>query len=254
LNYIINELDFKNWQQWGKMPDKAEPYNIERVKGNLPEMESTKQLVNLVSDVFESGMNILDVGCNVGHYLVGLRRKFPNVDYTGVDAYEQYISQAKEVFKNDQQAKFEQKDIFKPLFPNNPFDIVYCCNVMIHLPDIKRPIENLLNSTKKVCFIRTLIDDYTTIVKSALSDSFDENGEPVDYWYLNTWKKEYVQKIISNLGWKSEIIDDDFNPKNIEFEYNKVKTDKVDKGTRIESGKQIVENITFNWKWIKIFK
>lgn len=247
-------MNYQNWQQWGKKPNKAEPYNIERVKGNLPEMESTKQLVSLVSDVYEPGMRILDAGCNVGHYLVGLRKKFPEIEYIGVDAYEQYISQAKDAFQNDTHAKFEQKDIFKPLFPETPFEIVYCCNVLLHLPDIKHPLENLLNSTKKVCFIRTLLDDYTTIVKSTLSDEFDKTGEPTDYWYLNTWKTDYVQKIISDLGWNSEIIDDKFNPENIQFEYDKVKTDEIDKGTKIESGKQIVENIIFNWKWIKITK
>ncbi len=247
-------MTFKNWQIWGKRPNEIEKTLADRATGKLPEMESTKQLVELISSVYEPKMKILDVGCNVGHYLVGLRREYPDVEYTGVDAYEQYISQAKEAFQNDQHANFEQKDIFEPIFPDSPFDIVYCCNVIIHLPDIKRPIENLLNSTKKVCFIRTLIDENTTIVKSALSDSFDKNGEPTDYWYLNTWKKEYVQKIISELGWKSEIIDDEFNPENIQFEYNKVKTDKIDKGTRIVNGKQIVENIIFNWKWIKIFK
>ena len=50
--------------------------------------ESTKQLVQLVSQIYKPGMSVLDVGCNVGHYLLGLRKKFPTLDYTGVDAYE----------------------------------------------------------------------------------------------------------------------------------------------------------------------
>ena len=65
----------KEWQLWENNPQLESRYNLERIKGNLSEMESTKQLVELISDVYESGMNVLDVGCNVGHYLVGIRKK-----------------------------------------------------------------------------------------------------------------------------------------------------------------------------------
>ena len=96
-------------------------FNIERLKGNLSDMESTKQLSSLISDCYEPDMKILDVGCNVGHYLVGLRKKFPILEYTGVDAYASYINEAKQAFSKDPNAKFEIKDIFKPIFPENKF-------------------------------------------------------------------------------------------------------------------------------------
>ena len=76
-------------------------------------MESTKQLVDLISNVYADGMNILDVGCNVGHYLSGIRRKFPKLDYVGVDAYSNYIEKAKKSFISNSHAKFEVKDIFQ---------------------------------------------------------------------------------------------------------------------------------------------
>jgi len=240
------------WQQWDVDPESESRYNIKRVHGELSDMESTKQLITLISEVYEPGMRVLDVGCNVGHYLTGLRRKFPNLDYTGVDAYEYYIEIAKKSFANDPNAKFAVKDIFKPLFPEDPRDIVYCCNVLLHLPDFRAPIRNLLDSTKKVCFVRTLLGDFTNIVKSPTKDEYDESGNPLNFWYLNTWKKEYFIDFVKKLGWKTELIPDKFDPNIIQKEFEDTKTHSSDKGTKVLDNFQIIENVLCNWVWAKI--
>lgn len=244
----------QNWKAWGKRPDSAERTLVERAKGNLPEMESTKQLVNLISEVYHSEMNILDVGCNAGHYLHGLRRISTELDYTGVDAYEHYIKSAKEIFKNDPKAYFEVKDILKPIFPEKPFDIVFCCNVILHLPDFRIAIKNLLDSTKKICIIRTLIGNDTSIVKLVWDHEFDDNGNPLDYQYMNTWKKEYIVDYIKKLGWNVELIKDEFDPNILQKEYDALKTVTTDKGTRIINDKQSIANILYEYWWLKITK
>lgn len=245
---------FKKWQLWGTKPELESKHNIERLKGNLSEMESTKQLVKIISRIYEPEMKVLDVGCNVGHYLLGLRKKFSLLDYTGVDAYESYINEAKKSFASDPNAHFEVKDIFKPLFPENKFDIVFCCNVLLHLPDFRIPVTNLLNTTKKYCIIRTLLSDHTTIVQAPITDDYDDLGNLNEFWYLNTWNKQYFDDFIKNLGWKTEYIPDEFIPRNIQEEFEKAKNNNLDKGTRILGDKQVVDNIIFNWVWIKISK
>lgn len=245
-------MGFKDWQQWGKRPDESERHNIHRLSGELPDMECTNQLVKIISEIHKPGMKILDVGCNVGHYLKGIRKQFPNLDYVGVDAYEHYIDIAKNNFENDTHASFTVKDIFKPIFPNQPYDIVYCCNVIQHLPDFRIPITNLLQSTKKCCIVRTFLADYTHIVKSTMSDTFDDEGNPLDFWYLNTWNKKYFSKFINQLGWNVEFIKDEFNPKQIQKEFETIKNTDSDVSTRIENGMQIVEDMLENWLWAKI--
>lgn len=249
---MTNNTNYADWQQWGKDPDSESRYNIKRVRGKLSEMESTKQLVKLISTIYQPGMRVLDVGCNVGHYLTGIRKKFPNLDYTGVDAYDSYIELASQAFANDSNAKFEVKDIFRPLYPDKPFDIVYCCNVLLHLPDFRIPVTNLLNSTKNVCFIRTLLGDNTNLVKSPTTEEYDADGNPLDYWYLNTWKRKYFIDFVKNLGCKVEIIPDEYNPLAIQKEYEKDKINKSDKGTRIVENMQVIENVICNWVWAKI--
>ena len=69
-----------DWRIWNKDDNvesrrsHVESRTYQRVTGELPEMESTKQLVDLISQVYASGMKILDVGCAAGHYYNGLKR------------------------------------------------------------------------------------------------------------------------------------------------------------------------------------
>lgn len=241
-------MSLEVWQQWGRRPE-VEWTLVDRGRGLLPEMESTKQLVRLVSEVYRPGMRVLDVGCNVGHYLRGLRRLDAVLAYTGVDAYEHYIEQARGIFADDLYAHFEVRDVFEPLFPDNPFDIVFCCNVVLHLPDFRLPVRNLLASTKDVCFIRTLLGDHTTIVKRAVTQDFDDEGNPLDFIYQNTWQSDYFVGFIRQLGWNVELIPDEFDASVLEREYETV---KMGKGTRIVDGRQADGNIVFNWMWAKI--
>ena len=245
---------YEDWQQWGKHPKSESRYNQERIEGNLPAMECTKQLVKIISKFYSENSKILDVGCNVGHYLKAIRKRYPNLDYTGIDAYETYIKQAKKNFILDSYAEFEVKDIFKPLFPKNPFDIVFCCNVLLHLPDFREPIKNLLESTRKVCIIRTLIGDLSTIVKSSLDDKFDNKGNPTNYFFMNTWGENHLIDYIKKLGWNVEIQSDEFNSELIQKEHDKIKTNEFDTPTRVVNGKQIIQNIILNWKWAVITK
>ena len=247
-------MDFKPWQQWGFKPELESKHNEERLKGKLADMESTKQLVDLISEVYESGMKVLDVGCNIGHYLKGIRKKFPLLEYTGVDAYDYYITKAKEGFSDDPHAKFEVKDVFEPLYPDDPYDVVFCCNVIVHLPDFRKPVSNLLQSTMKTCFIRTPLGDNTTIVKASITEQFDEEGNPLNYWYINTWNRDYFIDFIKKLGWNTELIHDKFDSSKIQNEYESIKSDKIDLGTYVVGGKQMVNNILLNWEWIKITK
>jgi len=243
-------VKYQEWQIWGKKPEQLATL-ADRAEGKLPEMESTKQLVKIISDIYQPNMQLLDVGCNTGHYLLGLHRLDSNINYTGSDAYESYINKAKEIFSNDNNVKFEVRDILSPNFSEEKYDLVFCCNVLLHLPDFRTAVKNLLSSTKKVCIIRTLLGTSTSIVKLAYTEEYDELGNPLNYCYLNTWKLEFVIDFIKKLGWNVEVIEDEFNPEILEKEYTEVKSGS---GTRILNGKQVDSNIIFNWTWLKITK
>lgn len=242
-------MKYEPYQVWGRHPE-VEATLETRAEGDLPEMESTKQLVKLVSEIYQPGMRILDVGCNVGHYLRGLRRLDPIIRYTGVDAYTYYIEKAKLIFGEDEHTDFYVKDIMQPLFPADPFDIVFCCNVLLHLPYFEDPIRNLVQSTKRVCLVRSLFGENTTIVKRVVRDVFDDNGNPLDFVYQNTYKLDRVVEYIEkDLGSRVEVIEDEFSLEVIANEFTRVKKGC---GTRIVDGKQVDGNVIFEWKFLRI--
>jgi SAM-dependent methyltransferase len=238
----------KAWQIWHDSPE-VEGTLVKRARNELPPMESTKQVARIIKSIYKPGMRILDVGCNAGHYLRGLLFIDPNIRYTGVDAYRVYIYQARKIYRDFSRVKFEVKDIFKPLYPKDPYDIVFCCNVILHLPDFRVPIKNLLQSTKKCCIIRTLVGPHNTIVKRVVGDDFDAKNEPKRFHYQNTYTESLLKKYINSLGWRCEFINDEFNPGVLKKEFRSVKSGS---GTNVLGGEQVDGNIIFKWKFIKI--
>ena len=84
-----------------------------RATGELPEMESTKQLVRLVGDVLSAGRP--RARCRMcGRALpAGLKRLDPEICYYGVDATAKYIDFAKQHFAGEQNITFARGDIFR---------------------------------------------------------------------------------------------------------------------------------------------
>lgn len=244
------KTEYQNWQVWGKTPE-VEGTLTQRAKGELPEMESTKQLVNLLKEVYRPGMCVLDAGCNVGHYYQGLKRLDPAIQYTGVDAYRSYIDQAKKIYQNEKNATFKIWDVMTPPSFPEPFDIVYCCNVILHLPFFKTPVKHLLEASKRYVFIRTLIGEHTTMVRRSYDNVFDDAGNPLNFVYQNTYQQSFFTDYIQQFGYKVEMIDDQFNSEILDQEHSHLKKGH---GTRIFGGRQVDANIIFNWKFIKITK
>ena len=244
----------ENWKIWDK-DESVEQRTYKRVTGELQEMESTKQLVKIVSDIYSPGMTILDVGCAAGHYYNGLKRIDVNLQYYGVDSTVPYILFAQNHFKNNANTTFAVEDIFKlqDTFLSK-FDIVFCCNVILHLPSFQIPFENLLKSSKKYCIIRMLVSEKTHLSKFLYSDEFDNNGEPIDFVHQNTYSYSILEKFIHSLGnFKIEFIDDIFDYKKINEEYKNYNTEQ-NAVTNVQNNVQIAGSKVFEWKWIIITK
>lgn len=234
------------WQQWEKRD--IDGYLVDRATGALPEMECTKQLVQLVAAEYQPGMRVLDVGCNAGHYLRGLRRIDQTLDYTGVDINPRSIASAREIFADDAHARFEVGDAQVSILGGETYDIVFCCNVILHLPDYRPILRNLLASTSAVCLVRTLLDERTTLSRRVLSHDFPEGAEPDDYYNMNTWATDVYIGFAQSEGWPTEIIDDEFEPSVIAAEFETVKQGD---GVRVHGGKQADGSVIYNWAWTR---
>jgi ubiquinone/menaquinone biosynthesis C-methylase UbiE len=247
-------MENENWKIWSKNAS-VEQRTFKRVVGELPEMECTKQLVKIISELYKPEMSILDVGCAAGHYYNGLRRINENVKYWGVDVTKEYIDFAKEHFKNNNNVQFSEEDIFNlPSNFNNKFDIVYCCNVILHLPSFQDPFLNLIRATKKYCIIRTLVAEKTHLSQFLYSDSFDENGYPTDFAYQNTYSYKMIEEFIADIGnYKIKFLDDIYDEMKIINEYRDFNSIQ-NAVTTVKNNIQTAGSKVFEWKWILIEK
>lgn len=245
------DLDYKVWNR----DPSVEQRTFDRASGRLPEMESAKQLRDMLAEVYRPGMRILDVGCAAGHYYNSLRSIDHELEYIGVDATAEYINFAKVYFQNNPKTTFDIADIFDlPRDFESSFDIVFCCNVLLHLPSIEVPLRNLIGASSRYVFVRSLISTNTHTSKFHYSDASDKSGEPTDFVYQNTYSRQRVLDIVSeHSDAHVEFIEDRFDADQINREH--VDFSNVQSAvTRIENGVQIAGSKVFEWEWIKITK
>lgn len=243
----------KNWNIW-KKDYSVEARTFDRAKKKLPEMESAKQLRKLINKIYKKGMTILDVGCAAGHYYHSIIKVDKLIKFVGIDATKEYIDYANQIFKKFDNAIFLKDDIFKISKKHKKkYDISYSCNLLLHLPSVEIPIKNLMNTTKKYCFIRTLVGKKTHLSKYLYEDKFNKNGLPLNFVYQNTYSYNYLKQIFKKNGArKIEFIDDKSQYNNINKEFQKYKK-KQDAVTKVlKNGQQIAGSKIFEWKWIKI--
>lgn len=243
----------KNWNIWENNSEIER--SIQRVKGTLPEMECAKRLNQILKKIYKKGNRVLDFGCAAGHFYNSLKKIDPNIDYTGFDATKPYIKFAKKNFKNNKLVKFDLQNIFS--LSNkyyNKFDIVFCSNVLHHLPSVDLALKNLLKASKKYCIIRTLIGNNTHLSKFYHTDKTNKKNILDSFQFQNTYSYNFIKKKIRNIG-KYEItfLEDRFAGSKINKEYKKYNKNYPGL-TKYVNGIQISGSKVFEWKWIKIKK
>lgn len=254
----------ENWRVW----DDDKKYGrlfYNRAVGQLSEMESSKTAARHVAKLVKENSIILDIGCGAGHYLVSLDKilKIP-FSYHGIDATEYYIELAKEAFAQDINKnplrisyKFEVGDIFNLDLADQYADLVMCNNVLLHLPSIEKPINELWRVTKKFLILRTLVGKTSFRIKQInLPEEYTEEGEPLNYHFFNIYSEEYILKLINRLdGVRSYrfLEDKDYNLSNI-GDSNYKKGQEPRDLTVIVNGMQVNNYIIQPWHFLILEK
>jgi len=190
----------KNWQIWNK----SKRYGTvlyKRATGKLPEMESSKAMAQIISKYVKKDTLLGDIGCGAGHYLRSFRKKSgSDFRYYGVDATKNYVCLAKKANQHDAKSSFRIGNIFGLPFVDSFFDITVCCNLLLHLPEIQKPINELIRVSRKRVFIRLLAGVRSFIIQDVFpqkdGDEIDNYGNPKKYYFYNIYNCEYIKKII----------------------------------------------------------
>lgn len=185
---------------------------FKRATGNSPEMESAKSAAKVIKPHIRPNDRILDVGCGVGHYLRSLQREIDvPFYYTGADATASYIALAQQAWADTPNVAFKQANIFDLPFADGEFDVVMCNNVLLHLPSVQIPLNQLARVAKRVLLVRTLIGDRSFRIQDVQSRErcpdlfqggtndleFREDGEPLSAIWYNIYSQNYIRQVLS---------------------------------------------------------
>jgi ubiquinone/menaquinone biosynthesis C-methylase UbiE len=223
-------------------------------------MESSKAAAARLVAHVDGEAHLLDVGCGAGHYYRSIRRVLteharPPLRYTGIDATSYYIRRARDAFGSDPQADFLVGDIYCLPFADCSFDLVLCANVLLHLPSIARPLEELCRVARRFALIRTLVAERTFIIREVRGsgDELDYHGEPHQFNWYNIYSRAYVAKLIDNIPCVQRCtieVDRDFNSHAIEAAA--AHQTGAENPTRMLGGWQVNGCILQPWCFIKI--
>ncbi len=83
---------------------------------------------------------ILDVGCASGWFLSKLAEKYPHFSLVGVDIYKPAIQYGRKVYKN---LDLVLADGHKLPFKNNSFDLITCTEVLEHVVEPDKVLEEI---------------------------------------------------------------------------------------------------------------
>lgn len=135
---------------------------------------------------------VLDVGFGLGY---GLNIMAAKARYlAGVEIDQRAVRRASEIFKSH--------PLVKELLPYNggslpftdkTFDVVTCIEVLEHVPDYERLLQEMARLAKRFVFIAT---------PNKRPENTCANGRPKNRHHLREWTKEELDKIFTGLGYK----------------------------------------------------
>jgi len=248
---------------WSAEPSYGDVFYA-RATGDAPEMESSKAAAKQLKNILKPNASILDVGCGAGHYLRSLRKEFDfPFTYQGVDITPHYIRLAKKAYKDDPNASFRTASIGKLPFEDQSFDIVMCCNVLLHLPGVVGPIRELWRVTEGMLIVRTQIGSKNFRIQQVPEPEkmagkrdpvFKTDGEPRQRHFYNIYSENYMKWLCSTLpDMKSVSIkrDEDFDPNALGSAQWPEKRKPTDL-TEVWNGWQLHHYILQPWSFMKV--
>lgn len=249
---ILFEDRNNDWEIWQK--NSSIERSIKRLKKQLPEMEASKQVSAIIKKFYKKGDKILDFGCAAGHFYNSLKRIDKDINYTGFDVTKDYITYARKHFKKNDNLNFHVQSLFKMSSKfKKKFDIVFCSNVLHHLPSIDIPLKNLISASKKYCIIRTLVSSNTHLARFYYDDTTNKKGELNNFQLQNTYSYSLIKKKIKKIGnFKVSFKDDKYDGNKINKEFTSKEKKKYPGLTRSVNGIQIAGSKVFEFKWIVV--
>ncbi len=174
---------------WVEKPDPSE-YSAMVGKGSFVPCQIEAYFL-VLNKYIDEGMAVLDVGFGLGYGLNILAIKAKDVSGIDVDERVYDYCQATLAGRNPRLRCLELYDGYSIAFPDGDIDVVTCVDVLEHVEDYDRLIDEMLRVSRKGVFLST---------PSRRSEFTNRDGTPKNYWHLREWSFEELNEILSHHG------------------------------------------------------
>ncbi|NMB70365.1 class I SAM-dependent methyltransferase [candidate division WWE3 bacterium] len=166
-----------------------------------------KKLLEILEDC-EPFEYIADLGCGEGFIIDTLLTKYPNVKVDGFDISQSAIDIAKKKHPNFNFYQSDVKNLPQPA-KTNKYDLVVLTEVLEHIDDYKRVLENIQDMNFKTLIISVPDEPLFSISNLIFGKNIKRLGkdpEHVNFWTnksLNQLLRQYfrVKRIIKPYPW-----------------------------------------------------
>lgn len=138
------------YETQGKESSLSTTYNCNLPGRRFYFQERSKIILSLLE--FKKDSRFLDIGTGVGYYALQSAIRNPHGTNISIDISRSYIKQAKKLLKNKTHGKgkilFKLADARALPFPDCYFDKILCTEVIEHVPDYKKIIEEISRVSK----------------------------------------------------------------------------------------------------------
>lgn len=138
-----------------------------------------------------NNVTILDAGCGEGFTDQLLKNYFPNVKIVGLEYTDEAIHIAKE---NNPNVEYIQGDICHMPFKDKIFDIVLCSEVLEHLEDPYRAMQEINRVSRNFVYITVPHEPWFCLGNLVALKNVRRFGNPIDH--INHWTKQNFKKFI----------------------------------------------------------
>lgn len=125
--------------------------NTSNLSKDRPTDTNEATIDHILKNLDPSGTNMLDVGCGRGYWLDLVAEKFPALELTGVDFFDEVPMK---------RATYKRGNVEALPFPDKSFDIVTCQHTIEHLKNLPRAIEEMKRVARKQIIIATPCQRY----------------------------------------------------------------------------------------------